>query len=90
MSQPEAPKITFPCDDYVIKVVGDEAPQFRSLVESVLKQFDPGVTQASFSENASKNGRFVSLTVRMRIEQESHLTDLFEQLKTSPLVKMVI
>lgn len=90
MADTEAPKITFPCDDYLIKVVGDTDDTFRAFVHSVLVQFDDQLTEASFSVNASRNGRFESLTVRMRIEQESHLTDLFELLKADARVRMVL
>ncbi|MEJ2042405.1 MAG: DUF493 domain-containing protein [Reinekea sp.] len=89
MTQPP-PKIEFPCDDYLIKVVGEVHPEYKPFVTSVLSKYDATVTIERFSENLSKNGRFVSLTIRMRIEEEAHLTLLFEELKTNPLVKMVI
>lgn len=87
---PEAPKIEFPCDDYVIKVVGDTHDDLRPFVVSVLSQFDARVSESSFRENPSKNGRFVSLTVRMRIEQASDLNTLHQQLKSNSLVRMVL
>lgn len=90
MNPEDAPKIVFPCDDYVIKVVGDSHPEFRSFVVGVLSQYDATVHANKFSENPSKNGRFVSLTIRMRIEHENHLTLLFEELKISSMVKMVL
>ncbi len=90
MSQQEPPKIEFPCDDYLIKIVGDVHPDYKPFVISVLVKYDPTVTSERFSENLSKNGRFVSLTIRMRIEEEIHLTHLFEELKTNEMVKMVL
>lgn len=90
MADTEAPRITFPCEDYLIKVVGDSDDSFRQFVHSVLVQFDGELTEASFSVNASRNGRFESLTVRMRIEQEGHLTELFELLKADTRVRMVL
>ena len=90
MSSPEAPKITFPCDDYVIKIVGDAHPEYVPFVTQVLCKYDTQVTEQSYSINSSKNGRFVSLTIRMRIEKEEHLTLLFEELKINDMVKMVL
>ncbi len=90
MNPEDAPKIVFPCDDYVIKVVGDMHPEFKPFVTEVLCRYDETVHVDRFSENPSKNGRFVSLTIRMRIEHESHLTLLFEELKVNSLVKMVL
>jgi putative lipoic acid-binding regulatory protein len=89
-SSETAPKIEFPCDDYVIKVVGAEDPSYREFVASVLTQFDKRVSTSSFTEQPSKNGRFVSLTVKMRIEEEAVLTALFNELKANPMVKMVL
>ncbi|MFQ3230663.1 YbeD family protein [Reinekea sp.] len=86
----KAPKIVFPCADYMIKVVGDETPLYRGFVASVLTKFDSRVTPSSFTEQPSKNGRFVSLTVRMHIEKEADLASLFEELKNNSMVKMVL
>lgn len=90
MNTDDAPKIEFPCDDYVIKVVGDAAADFKPFVTKVLKKFDESVHEGRFRENPSKNGNFVSLTIRMRIEQESHLEMLFVELKANTMVKMVL
>jgi len=90
MNTEDAPKITFPCDGYVIKVVGDSHPEYVPFVTQVLQKYDITITETSYSTNQSKNGRFVSLTVRMRIEREEHLTQLFEELKVNDMVKMVI
>ena len=90
MTHQDPPKIQFPCDDYLIKVVGDTHPDYKPFVVSVLVKYDAKVNEQSFSENLSKNGRFVSLTVRMRIEEEAHLTMLFNELKANSMVKMVL
>lgn len=90
MKPEDAPKIEFPCDDYVIKIVGDAVPEYKPFVAAVLKQYDDTVHEGRFSENPSKNGNFVSLTIRMRIEEETHLQSLFVELKASSLVKMVL
>jgi putative lipoic acid-binding regulatory protein len=90
MTKPEPPKIEFPCDDYVIKVVGDVDPTYKPFVASVLSKFDSKVTVEKFKENPSRNGRFVSLTIRMKIEKEEHLKLLFEELQANKLVRMVL
>lgn len=90
MTQPEAPKIEFPCDDYMIKVVGDAEVALRDFVHQVLVRYDARLTLESFTSKPSRNGRFESLTVFMRIEEEFHLSELFETLKADDRVKMVI
>lgn len=90
VTQQDPPKITFPCDDYVIKVVGDVHEGFKPFVHSVLVRYDARLSESSFSVSTSRNGRFESLTVRMRIEHEDHLTELFEALKADERVRMVL
>ncbi|MFT7418386.1 MAG: putative lipoic acid-binding regulatory protein, partial [Reinekea sp.] len=46
-----APKIEFPCERYLIKVVGDAHPEYQQFVAGVLVKYDPAVTVESFSEN---------------------------------------
>lgn len=88
--QQEPAKITFPCDDYMIKVVGDSNDGFGAFVHAVLVQYDSRLTLASLSSKPSRNGRFESITVMMRIEKERHLTDLFHELKADKRVRMVL
>lgn len=90
MTQQEPPKISFPHDDYMIKVVGDADAALREFVHTVLVQYDSRLTLDSFSARPSRNGRFESLTVYMRIEAEVHLSELFETLKADDRIKMVI
>lgn len=90
MTDTDATKISFPCDDYMIKVVGDAEGDFRDFVHAVLVQYDTALTLASYTAKPSRNGRFESLTVRMRIEQEDHLSELFAELKADARVKMVL
>lgn len=90
MAEQQPPKIEFPCDDYVIKVVGDAAPGFRAFVHSVLVRYDISLTDAAYRVTPSRNGRFESLTVSMRIEREEHLSDLHQELKADGRVRMVL
>lgn len=90
VTQQDPSKITFPCDDYVIKVVGDAHASFSAFVHAVLVQYDSRLTHDAISVKPSRNGRFESLTVRMRIEKEQHLSDLFRELKASDKVRMVL
>ncbi len=90
VAEQEPPKILFPCDDYVIKVVGDAHPGFQGFVHSVLVQYDATLTIESYRVTPSRNGRFESLTVSLRIEREEHLTDLFQELKADDRIRMVL
>ena len=89
MSQPEAPKIEFPCD-YVIKVIGNAAPDFTDFVVSVVEQHAPGIHDEHVSVTDSRNGRFTSVSLTIVATGESQLKALFEDLKASGRVQMVL
>jgi hypothetical protein len=89
MSQPEAPKIEFPCD-YVIKVIGNAAPDFTDFVVSVVEQHAPGIRDEHVSVTDSRNGRFTSVSLTIVATGEPQLKALFEDLKASGRVQMVL
>lgn len=89
MTEPQAPKIEFPCD-YVIKVIGDAAPDFQAFVLAVAERHAPGIDASRITVNDSRNGRFVSVRVTIVATGESQLKALFEDLKASGRVHMVL
>lgn len=89
MSEPKAPKIEFPCD-YVIKVIGNAAPDFREFVVEVVGRHAPGLTDADVSVNDSSKGRFSSVQLKIVATGEAQLKALFEELKASGRVHMVL
>jgi len=89
MSEPKAPKIEFPCD-YVIKVIGNSAPDFTEFVVEVVEQHAPGITDADISVNESSGGRFSSVQLKIVATGETQLKALFEDLKASGRVHMVL
>lgn len=89
MSQPNAPKIEFPCD-YVIKVIGHAAPDFTEYVVSVVEAHAPGIREEHISVTDSRNGRFTSVQLTILATGEPQLKALFEDLKASGRVQMVL
>lgn len=89
MSEPKPPKIEFPCD-YVIKVIGNAAPDFTDFVVEVVEQHAPGITEADITVNSSSAGRFSSVRLRIVATGEDQLKALFEELKASGRVHMVL
>ena len=90
MSQPEAPKIVFPCANYPVKVVGDQGESFRNDVFAVLAVLGIEHSTTRIREMPSKNDRFVALTIPITAESEQQLSDLNVALRKLPSVKMVI
>lgn len=89
MSEPKAPKIEFPCD-YVIKVIGNAAPDFTEFVVEVVEQHAPGIKDSDITVNDSRNGRFSSVRLKIFATGEEQLKALFEDLKASGRVHMVL
>lgn len=84
-----APKITFPCD-YSLKIVGDSGDDFEATIFDVLEAHDDTFDRTQVSHQDSRNGRFRSLRVTIRAQSEAQLKTLFEALKATGKVHMVV
>jgi len=85
----DAPRIVFPCD-YPIKVMGYAHDDFQGHVLTVMARHAPGFDQTSVRIRDSRNGRFQSITVTITATGTEQLQAIFEDLKTSELVQMVL
>ena len=89
MNDSDAPTIEFPCD-YPVKVMGETGDSFRSHVISVFELHAPGFDETRITIRDSSGGNYQSLTVTITATGEPQLQALFEDLKASSLVKMVL
>lgn len=85
----QAPKIEFPCD-YSIRVIGDHGPDFREFVVAVVESHAPGIAEKDIAINESRNGRYCSVRLTIWATGEDQLRALFEELKASGRVHMVL
>lgn len=90
MSDPGAPKIEFPCPDYPIKVMGDAGDELHCLVVEVMERHAPDFDQTRISVRESSKGRFQSVTVWITATGVPQLQAIHEDLRTSPITKMVL
>lgn len=90
MSQPEAPKIEFPCEGYPIKIMGYAEPRFREHVLTVIERHAPGFDATRTTVRDSRNGRFQAMTVFITATGTAQLQAIFDDLKGSELVQMVL
>ncbi len=81
--------IEFPCD-YPIKVLGKEHELFRETVLAVVARHDAEFCRDRVQEKHSTRGNYVSLTVWITATGETQLGNLFEDLKATGLVTMVL
>lgn len=85
----EAPKIQFPCA-YPIKVVGNAAEDFREYVIAVMERHAGPLETELVTVQASSNGRFLSVRVTIMATGTEQLQAIFEELKGSGRVHIVI
>lgn len=83
------PKLEFPCE-YALKVVGDAADDFSEAVADVVKQHDPTFDATGIQLIESRNGRYLSARLTMRATGEEQIKALFEALKATGRVHMVV
>lgn len=86
----QAPKIEFPCKDYLIKVIGEAGDGFADLVFAVIKRHAPELEAASLVSRDSRNGRFVSVQVRITATGVAQLEAIHQDLRATGRVQMVL
>lgn len=89
MSEPDAPKIEFPCD-YPIKVMGRSGESFESVILEVFERHAPGFDQQAIEARLSRNGTFTSLTITITATGPEQLHALHQDLLATGRVTMVI
>ena len=85
----EAPRIEFPCQ-YPIKVMGMASDGFMAEVVAVIGRHAPGIEDHHVTVRESSKGNYLAVTVMIEATGEDQLSRLFEDLKKTPAVKMVL
>jgi hypothetical protein len=85
----DAPKIEFPCR-YPVKVMGVAGDDFRSATLTVFEKHAGVITETDISIRASNGGNFEALTITITAVSIEQLQAIFADLKTHPLVRMVL
>ena len=86
----EPPKIVFPAPAYPVKVVGGAAPDSEVFVHETFQAYAPEVSEAQLSCRPSRNGRFLAVTVTFTAQSGAQLAAIFEALKASGRVELVL
>ena len=88
MTDQQPPKIEFPCD-YEIRVLGKAAPDFKDFVCDVIKKHAEDY-DGNYRVKPSTKGTFSSVMVTILCTGEPQLKAIYEELKASGRVQMVI
>jgi len=89
MTEPEAPRIEFPCD-YPIKIMGNAGGELHAVVKEVMVKHAPGFDEARITVRDSAQGKYQSITVTIVATGTDQLQAIFTDLKISEHVKMVL
>ncbi|WP_193161450.1 HP0495 family protein [Microbulbifer hainanensis] len=86
----QPPKIEFPCEDYMVKVVRETDDEVHEFVLEVMRRHAPELDEERISLRESRNGKFTSMTFFIVATGEPQLQALFDELKAHPAVHMVL
>jgi putative lipoic acid-binding regulatory protein len=89
VTEPEAPKIEFPCD-YPIKVLGRSSEVYQTVILEVFERHAPGFDRQTIEVRDSRKGTFTSLTITITATGEEQLDALHRDLMATGHVQMVI
>lgn len=89
MSDEGSAKIEFPCA-YPIKVMGLDKNDFATAVLAIVQRHDPTLDAATASYRPSRNGKYLAVNVTITATGTTQLKALFDELKASGRVAMVL
>lgn len=77
--------IEFPCD-FPVKVMGASTPDFHSCITQIVEKHDPDFSPSETTQNISKTGKYVSLTLNIHAKNKTQLDSLYQDLTDNELV----
>ena len=89
MIDPKDSLIEYP-SDFPIKVFGEAQPGFAQAIAKVVLAHAPDFDSASIETRNSSNAKYLSLTCTIRATSREQLDNLYRDLTSHPMVKMVL
>jgi len=89
MTDPKDSLIEYPCD-FPIKVFGEARQDFAPAIATVVQAHAPGFDGATIQMRNSSTSRYISLTCTVHINSREQLDNLYRDLTSHPMVKMVL
>ena len=81
--------LQFPCD-FPIKAMGHSAADFQSLVTAIVSRHAPDVDPNTLRVQASRHGRYQSVTLTIRARSREQLDALYRELSGHERVLMAL
>lgn len=89
MSQPTESLIEYP-SDFPIKIMGIMQDAFAQTMVDVVVRHDPTFHAGKMEMRPSSKGTYLALTVTVRATSREQLDDLYRELSSHPMVKVVL
>ena len=90
MSEPIRPTLLeFPCE-FPIKIMGARVDAFAQAVVDVVLRHAPDFDPATVEMRPSRKGNYLAITCTIRAVSQQQLDDLYRELSSHPLVKVVL
>lgn len=82
-------KIEFPCA-YPVKVMGLDVDSYRQEILDIIKKHAPDLSDENISYRASRNKKYLAVNVIINATGTAQLQALFDDLKASGRVSIVL
>jgi uncharacterized protein len=79
----------YPCV-FPVKVIGECCGEFEANVFSVMKHYVKDLTAAQFGRKASRDGKYLSLTIDIIAKDRAYVEKIYAELNAQEKVIMVI
>ena len=89
MEKEGAPRIEFPCQ-YPIKVMGLDVDNFSDAIIEIIRRHAPDLDNDNISFRPSRHGKYLAVNVIITARGVGQIQDIFEDLKASGRVAMVL
>jgi len=86
---PERSLIEYP-RAFPIKVMGANVDGFVEAMTSIARRFDPGFDAATVELRASRESRYLGVTLTITATSREQLDELYRTLSSHPMVKVVL
>jgi len=81
--------LEFPCD-FRLKIMGKAEDALAQVVLEIVTRHDPQFDGARMEMRASSGGNYISLTCTVLATSKPQLDNLYRELSSHPLVKVVL
>ena len=81
--------LKFPCE-FPIKIMGLTRDDFAQTILAIVRRHAPDYNGATMEMRSSSAAKYLSLTCTINAQSQTQLDDLYRELSSHPMVKMVL